>query len=135
MALGWGRAYRGKGAIPSVKRRQENGRSVDGSRRPLPNGFMQVTLSKELENFIAENVQQGGYASANEVVREALRNLKAKKNPAEGDSQELPELLLAAVRGPHRPQTAEDFARLRSRALDLLCGITLTTPPSLHLSK
>jgi len=29
--------------------------------------------------------------------------LKAKDDPAEVDSQELAELLLAAVRGPHHP--------------------------------
>jgi antitoxin ParD1/3/4 len=77
---------------------------------------MEVRLSKELESFIAEKVRSGGYADAGEVVREALRDLKAKDDPAEVDSQELAELLLAAVRGPHRPLSAEDFARLRSRA-------------------
>jgi putative addiction module CopG family antidote len=77
---------------------------------------MQVTLTKELETFIAEKVQNGGYANADEVVREALRDLKAKDDPAEIDSQELAELLLPAVRGPHRPLTTEDFDQLRSRA-------------------
>ena len=77
---------------------------------------MQVTLTKELEAFIAEKVQSGGYASADEVVREALRDLKAKEDPAEVDSQELAELLLAAVRGSHRSLTADDFNQLRSRA-------------------
>jgi len=77
---------------------------------------MQVTLSKEREAFIAEKVQHGGYANADEVVGEALRGLKAKDDPAEVDSQELAELLLAAVRGPHQPLTAEHLAQLRSRA-------------------
>jgi putative addiction module CopG family antidote len=77
---------------------------------------MQVTLNKELETFIAEKVQNGGYANADEVVREALRDLKAKDDSAEVDSQELAELLLAAVRGPHRPLTTEHFDQLRSRA-------------------
>jgi putative addiction module CopG family antidote len=77
---------------------------------------MQVTLSKELEAFITEKVRNGGYANADEVVREALRDLKAKDDPAEVDSQELAELLLAAVRGPHRLLTAEHFEQLRSRA-------------------
>jgi len=77
---------------------------------------MQVNLSKELEAFIAEKVQSGGYADAGELVREALRDLKAKDDPAEADSQELAELLLAAVRGLHRALTAEHFDQLRSRA-------------------
>ena len=50
---------------------------------------MEVTLSKELESFVAEKVRTGGYANADEVVREALRNLRAKDDPAEVDSQEL----------------------------------------------
>jgi putative addiction module CopG family antidote len=77
---------------------------------------MQVTLGKELETFVAEKIQNGGYANADEVVREALRELKAKDDPANLDSQELGELLLAAVRGPHSALTAEDFDQLRSRA-------------------
>jgi len=77
---------------------------------------MQVILSKELEVFIAEKVKNGGCADAGEVVREALRDLQAKDDPAEVDSRELAELLLAAVRGPHRPLTAEHFDQLRSRA-------------------
>jgi putative addiction module CopG family antidote len=77
---------------------------------------MQVTLDKELEAFVAEKVQSGGYADADEVVREALRELKAMENPAEIDSQELAELLLAAVDGPHQPLTSEHFDQLRSRA-------------------
>jgi putative addiction module CopG family antidote len=91
-------------------------RGIDNSRIVVNNESMQVTLSKELEAFIAEKVQNGGYADAGEVVREALRNLKAKDDPAEADSRELAELLLAAVRGPHRALTSEHFARLRSRA-------------------
>ncbi|HTA31113.1 MAG TPA: hypothetical protein VK731_11550 [Candidatus Cybelea sp.] len=77
---------------------------------------MQVTLGKELETFIAEKVQRDGYANADEMVREAGRNLKAKDDPAEADSDELAELLLAAVRGPRRPLTAGHFDQLRSRA-------------------
>jgi putative addiction module CopG family antidote len=77
---------------------------------------MQVTLTKELEAFVAEKVRKGGYADSDEVVREALRDLKAKEDPAQADSQELAELLLAAVRAPHRPLTQDDFSQLRSRA-------------------
>jgi putative addiction module CopG family antidote len=77
---------------------------------------MQVTLSKELEAFVAQKVKNGGYADADEVVREALRDLKAKDDPAEVDHQELADLLLAAVRGPHRALTPGHFDQLRSRA-------------------
>lgn len=77
---------------------------------------MRVSLTKDLERFIAEKVRTGGYASANEVVRDALRELRAKEDPAESDSQELAELLLPAVRGPHRPLTEKHFDQLRRRA-------------------
>ena len=77
---------------------------------------MQVTLTKDLEKFIARKVEIGGYANASEVVRDALRNFRAKDDPAELDSQELAEMLLPAVRGRHRPLTARHFNQLRLRA-------------------
>ena len=77
---------------------------------------MHVTLTKDLEKFVAEKTRGGGYADASEVVREALREFRAKDDPAEADSQELAELLLPAVRGPHRPLTGKHFDALRQRA-------------------
>jgi len=77
---------------------------------------MQVTLTRDLERFIAGKIQTGGYANASEVVRDALRNFRAKDDPAEIDSQELAEMLLPAVRGRHRPLTAKHFNQLRFRA-------------------
>ena len=77
---------------------------------------MQVTLTKDLESFIAHKVRAGGYADSSEVVREALRHFRAQDDPAEVDSRELAELLLPAVRGPHRPLTAKHFDQLRLRA-------------------
>ena len=35
---------------------------------------MNISLSKELENYVAELVRSGRYSSASEVVGEALRN-------------------------------------------------------------
>ena len=77
---------------------------------------MQVTLTKDLQDFIAQKVRTGGYANSGEVVREALRDFRAKDDPAELDSQELADLLLPAVRGPHRPLTVRHFDDLRARA-------------------
>jgi len=77
---------------------------------------MQVSLTKDLEKFVPEKVRTGGYSDPSEVVREALRDFRAKDDPAETDSQELAELLLPAVRGRHRPLTARHFDRLRRRA-------------------
>jgi putative addiction module CopG family antidote len=89
---------------------------VDTTIAPEENADMQVTLTKDLEEFIARKVETGGYADASEVIRDALRNFRAKNDPAEMDSQELADLLLPAVRGRHRPLTSKHFAQLRLRA-------------------
>ena len=78
--------------------------------------FMRVTLTRDLEKFIASKIQKGGYANASEVVRDALRTFRAKDDPAEIDSQELAAMLLPAVRGRHRPLNARHFNQLRLRA-------------------
>lgn len=78
---------------------------------------MDVSLTKDLQKFVADKVRAGGYSNASEVVREALRELRAKEASAEIDSRELAELLLPAVRGPHRPLTQKHFDEIRQRAL------------------
>lgn len=77
---------------------------------------MHITLTKDLERFVSRKVRTGGYADASEVVREALRDLRHRDDPAEYDSPELADLLLPAVRGPHRPLTPRHFEQLRQRA-------------------
>ena len=77
---------------------------------------MHITLTKDLEKFVTGKIRSGGYADASEVVREALRDFRHRDDPAEYDSPELAELLLPAVRGPHRPLTSRHFAQLRRRA-------------------
>ncbi len=78
---------------------------------------MHISLTKDLEKFVAGKVRAGGYSNASEVVREALRELRSKEDPAEIDSRELAELLLPAVRSPHRPLTQKHFDQIRQRAL------------------
>ena len=41
---------------------------------------MNVTLTKDLEKFVSSKVRRGRYASASEVVREALRALQREEN-------------------------------------------------------
>ena len=77
---------------------------------------MQVTLTRDLKDFVARKVRAGGHANPGEVLREALRELLTKDDLAEDDSRELAELLLPAVRGRHRPLTARHFGQLRLRA-------------------
>ena len=77
---------------------------------------MKITLTKDLERFVATKARTGGYTNVSEVVREALREFRSRDDPAEYDSRELAELLLPAVRGNHRPLTARHFDQLRQRA-------------------
>ena len=92
------------------------GRLVDIGWATRESWVVQVTLTKDLETFIARKVRAGGYADSSEVVREALRHLRNQDDPAEADSPELAELLLPAVRGRHRPLTPRHFDQLRLRA-------------------
>ena len=77
---------------------------------------MQITLTKDLEQFVTGKIRAGGYTNASEVVREALRDFRDQDDPAEYDSAELAAVLLPAVRGPHQPLTPRHFEQLRRRA-------------------
>jgi len=77
---------------------------------------MEIVLTEDLQKFVDEKVRHGGYADASEVIRDALRDSRAKEDPAERDSKELAELLLPAVRGRHEPVSGQDFDELQNRA-------------------
>jgi putative addiction module CopG family antidote len=76
---------------------------------------MDITLPKDLEEFVIEKVREGSYANPSELMPEALRKLRAKEDPADSDSEELAELLLPAMRGNHHSLSSEHFAQLRQR--------------------
>ena len=87
---------------------------------------MNVTLPRELEEFVLEKAANGEYPCADAVVVEALREFQ---RTVEDESQlgwmrplpdgncppELKALLLDAVRGPHHPMPADYFDQLRQR--------------------
>ena len=50
---------------------------------------MNVSLTPELENFVADKVKSGRYTSASEVVREALRLLEEREQLRNLQKQEL----------------------------------------------
>ena len=50
---------------------------------------MNVSLTPELENFVADKVKSGRYTSASEVVREALRLLEEREQLRDIQKQEL----------------------------------------------
>ena len=87
---------------------------------------MNVTLPRELEEFVLKKAANGEYPSADAVVVEALRDFQraAKDESQTGWMRPLPDgscppelkaLLLDAVRGPHHPMPADYFDQLRQR--------------------
>jgi antitoxin ParD1/3/4 len=74
---------------------------------------MQVTLTKELENFVKARVRSGRYTDASEVVREALRALELRED---WESPALEAALLEGVRGAHQPYTKATLERVRRNA-------------------
>jgi Arc/MetJ-type ribon-helix-helix transcriptional regulator len=103
--------------------------SVDELIQGLHNGRiikMNVSLPKELEEFVLKEVAQGGYPSAEAVVVEAVRELQNRiddagaqipmaPSPDGNCPPELRSLLLEAVNGPHHPMPSNYFQQLRER--------------------
>jgi antitoxin ParD1/3/4 len=67
------------------------------------------TLGPELDAFVAEEVERGGYGSASEVVREALNRLADEKRK---EAAVLDALDRGLASGRARPGV---FARVRKR--------------------
>jgi Arc/MetJ-type ribon-helix-helix transcriptional regulator len=80
---------------------------------------MNLSLPKDLEEFVRKEVATGEYPDATAVVVEALREFQSKTD--DGISEEincpadLKALLLEAVKGPHNPLPADYFDQLRKR--------------------
>ncbi len=67
-----------------------------------------LTLGKHWENFIKEEIATGRYASASEIVRDALRCLEEKKN-----KQKLDMLRAAIIEG----EQSDDIGSLDMAAI------------------
>ena len=87
---------------------------------------MNVTLPKELEEFVLKKAATGEYPSANAVVIEALHEFQSSVDnesepawmrplPDGSCPSELKALLLETVRGPHHPMPPDYFDQLRER--------------------
>lgn len=78
---------------------------------------MNVSLTPELEKFVARKVKSGRYTSASEVVREALRLLEREEKTREEQiqefNQELQRRIEALDRGEHvtSEEVREHFRR------------------------
>ena len=82
---------------------------------------MNVSLTPELDKFVAKKVKSGRYTSASEVVREALRLLEAQEQTrAERLAEfkrELDMRIAAADRGETMPGD-ESFRRTMARSAE-----------------
>jgi antitoxin ParD1/3/4 len=76
-------------------------------------GRMEITLTKKQESFIAEQVRSGRYASADDLLRDALQALQQLEAI---ESPEWEAELLAGVRSPHRPYGPDVLQRVRDAA-------------------
>jgi antitoxin ParD1/3/4 len=81
---------------------------------------MNVSLTPELDRFVAKKVESGRYNSASEVVREALRLLEeydqARAAKLAAFNQELGARLESLDRGEHvEPKAARVRLELKSR--------------------
>ena len=78
---------------------------------------MNVSLPKDLEAFVLQEIAAGAYPDTIAVVADALRKLQgtADLGPLPDDCcpPELKELLLEAIHGPHHPLPATYFNMLR----------------------
>ena len=87
---------------------------------------MNVSLPRDLEDFVASKTATGEFPTADAVVVAALRELQSKTDEdsesavprplADGSCPPaLKSLLLEAVNGPHHPMPAHYFDQLRKR--------------------
>ena len=87
---------------------------------------MNVSLPKDLEEFVAKKTASGEFPNPDAVVAAGLRELQSRTT-AENESEplrplpdgtcppELKSLLLEAINSPHHPMPANYFDQLRAR--------------------
>lgn len=77
---------------------------------------MDIPLAKDVETFIAEQVQSGACPSASALVNDVLRALSVQRRPPFAATDELEAWLLEAADSPTTPLTSADFDGIRARA-------------------
>lgn len=63
---------------------------------------MNVSLTPELDKFVAGKVDSGEYATASEVIRDGLRMLKAAEEARQVKLEALREEIRKGMESPHR---------------------------------
>ncbi len=80
---------------------------------------MNISLTKEFENYVAEKVESGMYHSASEVIRDGLRLMKERDELHQSRLAELRKDVALGVdqadRGQTRPFNEETTDRVKAR--------------------
>jgi len=77
---------------------------------------MEITLAKDVEDFLKEQVREGICADASDLVNNVLRAVRDQRSSPFKSTPELEAWLLEAADKPAAPLTAADFAGIRVRA-------------------
>jgi antitoxin ParD1/3/4 len=75
---------------------------------------MTITMPAAMANYLRNAVNEGEYAGASEIVREALRDWTRKRDGERRDLETLRTLIREGLAEPAQPGS-EVFARLRAR--------------------
>jgi antitoxin ParD1/3/4 len=81
---------------------------------------MNISLTSELEEFVASKVESGLYQTASEVIREGLRLLRERDELHQQQLEELRRAIAIGIdqadQGKVTPFNDETIARVKSRA-------------------
>ena len=66
---------------------------------------MNVSLTPELDKFVASKVDSGEYATASEVIRDGLRMLRAAEETRQAKLESLRAEIRIGMESPHRDGT------------------------------
>ena len=79
---------------------------------------MDITLAKDVEDFLQEQVRTGVCADASDLVNDVLRTLRDQRISPFTVSPELETWLMEAADQPATPLTSADFDGIRQRVRD-----------------
>ena len=80
---------------------------------------MNISLTKEFENYVGQKVESGLYHSASEVIRDGLRLMKERDELHQGKLAELRKEIAIGIdqadRGQVQPFNEETTSRVKAR--------------------
>lgn len=93
---------------------------------------MNISLTKEFENYVSQKVESGMYHSASEVIRDGLRLLKERDDLHQTKLAELRKEIAIGVaqadRGQVQPFNEETTARVKARGRKRLAAENRSEP-------